>query len=136
MEPLGVTGSSVEASWDCGADNWRKDFVDCVRDLAPDVVRFGGDFSRYYKWREGVGPVAGRPWMRNYSWGGKETNRVGTREFVSFCRQVGAQPLYCFNFESDGIKSFQSTAEGNRSGTAQEAAEWVSYANDRFSFTC
>jgi alpha-L-arabinofuranosidase len=130
MEPLGATDSSVEASWDYGADTWRKDFVDCVRDLAPDVIRFGGDFSRYYKWREGVGPVATRPWMRNYSWGGKETNRVGTHEFVSFCRQVGAQPLYCVNFESDGIKSFQNTAEGNRGGTAQEAADWVSYAND------
>src|SRR5580658_10572593 len=76
MEPLGVTDSSVEASWNYDADDWRKDFVDVVRDLAPDTMRFGGLFSRYYHWREGVGPVAQRPWMRNYVWGGKETNRV------------------------------------------------------------
>src|SRR5579875_1724881 len=93
MEPLGVTDSSVEAAWDYAADDWRKDFVEAVSDLAPGLVRFGGNFSRYYKWREGVGPAAKRPAIRNYDWGGKETNRVGTHEFVSFCRRVGADPF-------------------------------------------
>jgi alpha-N-arabinofuranosidase len=130
MEPLGSTDGSVEAAWDYTLDAWRKDFVDTVRDLSPGVIRFGGNFSRYYKWREGVGPVNQRPWMRNYDWGGKETNRVGTHEFVSFCRQVGADPFYCVNFEGDGIESFKRTAEGDRTGSAQEAADWVSYAND------
>src|SRR6476620_1821195 len=80
MEPLGTTDSSVEAAWDYDKDDWRKDFVDVVKDLAPDVMRFGGLYSRYYKWREGVGPAAKRPWMRNYVWGGRETHRVGTHE--------------------------------------------------------
>src|SRR5882724_1531824 len=80
MEPLGATDSSVEASWDYDADDWRKDFVDIVRDLAPGVMRFGGLFSRFYHWREGVGPAARRPAMRNYVWGGTETNRIGTDE--------------------------------------------------------
>ena len=130
MEPLGATDGSVEASWDWDADDWRKDFVDVVRDLSPDVVRFGGLFSRYYHWRESVGPVSQRPSMRNYVWGGKETNRVGTHEFVDFCRRVGAAPLYCVNFLSDGEARYRVTPEGNRSGDAREAADWVSYAND------
>jgi alpha-L-arabinofuranosidase len=130
MEPLGVTDSSVEASWDYDLDDWRKDFVDAVKDLAPGAMRFGGLFSRHYKWREGVGPVARRPSIRNYFWGGKETNRAGTHEFVDFCRRVGAEPFYCVNFASDGEKRFLSTPEGNRTGDALEAADWVSYAND------
>ena len=130
MEPLGVTDGSVEASWDYDRDDWRKDFVDTVKDLAPGALRFGGLFSRHYKWREGVGPAAKRPAMRNYFWGGKETNRVGTHEFVDFCRRVGAEPLYCVNFLSDGEKRFLSTPEGNRTADANEAADWVSYAND------
>jgi alpha-N-arabinofuranosidase len=130
MEPLGATDSSVDASWDWDADDWRKDFVDLTRDLAPDVVRFGGLFSRYYHWREGVGQVSKRPAMRNYVWGGKETNRVGTHEFVDFCRRAGAAPLYCVNFLSDGEARYRATPEGNRSGDAREAADWVSYAND------
>ena len=48
---------SVEASWDYDRDDWRKDFVDTMKDLAPGAIRFGGLFSRYYKWREGVGPA-------------------------------------------------------------------------------
>src|SRR5678815_2507800 len=94
MEPLGITDSSVEACWSYDADNWRKDFIDTSKDLAPDVIRYGGLFSRYYKWREGVGPASERPLMRNYVWGGKETNRVGTHEFVDYCRRINAQPLY------------------------------------------
>ena len=57
MEPLGTTDSSVEASWDYGLDDWRSDFVTLTRDLAPGAIRFGGLFSRYYRWREGVGPA-------------------------------------------------------------------------------
>lgn len=130
MEPLGTTDSSVEAAWSYDRDDWRADFVEATKDLAPGMIRYGGLFSRYYKWREGVGPSDKRPLMRNYIWGGKETNRVGTREFVDLCRRVGAEPLYCVNFLSDGRKRFGDTREGNRTGDAREAADWVSYAND------
>ncbi|MGJ5815429.1 alpha-L-arabinofuranosidase [Paludibaculum fermentans] len=130
MEPLGTTDSSVEAAWDYDKDDWRQDFVEATRDLAPDVIRFGGLYSRHYKWREGVGPADKRPAIRNYFWGGKETNRVGTHEFVDYCRRVGAQPLYCVNFLADGEKRFHTTPEGDRTGDAREAADWVSYAND------
>jgi alpha-L-arabinofuranosidase len=130
MEPLGVTDSSVEAAWDYERDDWRKDFVDTTRELAPGMMRFGGLLSRYYKWREGVGPATKRPLYRNYVWGGKETHRVGTHEFADFCRRVNAEPMYCVNFLGDGEKRFANTPEGNRTGDAQEAADWVSYAND------
>ena len=127
MEPLGVTDSSVSAAWDYDSDAWRKDFVETLGDLSPGVIRFGGLFSRYYHWREGVGPPEKRPRMRNYVWGGFETNRVGTAEFVQLCRSAGAEPLYCVNFLSDGHREFWK--EG-RTGDAHEAADWVSYAND------
>jgi alpha-L-arabinofuranosidase len=130
MEPLGVTDSSVEASWDYERDDWRKDFVETTKDLAPGMMRFGGLLSRYYKWREGVGPTANRPLYRNYVWGGKETHRVGTHEFVDFCHRIGAEPMYCVNFLGDGDKRYVNAREGNRTGDAREAADWVSYAND------
>lgn len=131
MEPLGNTDGSVEASWDYDIDDWRPDLVETVSGLAPDCIRWGGAFIRYYKWREGIGPPAERPSMHNYIWGGKETNRVGTAELVSFCRRVGAEPLICVNLLSDGVKAYWKTRRGeNRKGDAREAADWVSYAND------
>src|SRR5437660_9679027 len=72
MEPLGVTDPSVEAAWDYERDDWRKDFIETTRELAPGMMRFGGLVSRYYKWHEGVGRASGRPPYRNYVWGGKE----------------------------------------------------------------
>ena len=130
MEPLGTTDGSVEAAWDYNTDAWRQDFIDVVADLAPGAIRFGGLYSRYHRWREGVGPVASRPLTRNYVWGGKETNRVGTHEFVDFCRRVKAEPFYCVNFVSDGERRYSAMPEGNRTGDAEEAADWVSYVND------
>ncbi|MFB3923256.1 MAG: alpha-L-arabinofuranosidase C-terminal domain-containing protein [Terriglobia bacterium] len=131
MEPLGITDGSVEAAWDYEADDWRQDLINVVKELSPDVIRFGGLYSRYYKWREGVGTPRRRPVMRNYAWGGIESNRVGTHEFVTFCRRVGAEPLYCVNFQSDGERRYWKTSEGEiRTADATEAADWVSYAND------
>jgi alpha-L-arabinofuranosidase len=130
MEPLGITDGSVEAAWNYDTDNWRQDFIDVVADLAPGAMRFGGLYSRYHHWRDGIGPPANRPLTRNYSWGGKETNRVGTHEFVDFCRRVKAEPFYCVNFLSDGDPRYRTMREGNRTGDAKEAADWVSYAND------
>lgn len=127
MEPLGVADSSVEASWDYEADDWRKDLVETTRGLAPDVIRWGGLYCRYYKWREGLGPARQRPPMYNYVWSGWETHRVGTHEFVDFCRRTGAAPLYCVNFSGDGVERYR---KDNRWGDAREAADWVSYAND------
>jgi alpha-L-arabinofuranosidase len=63
MEPLGITDSSVEAAWDYDTDDWRKDFVEIVKDLAPGVIRWGGLYSAYYKWRECVGPPEKSPWI-------------------------------------------------------------------------
>ncbi len=130
MEPLGVTDSSVDACWDWNRDDWREDFVELVRDLAPDVIRWGGSFIKNYKWREGVGPPAERPLSRSYVWGGVTTNRVGTGEFVDLCRRVGAEALMNVNFLSGGHPDYSGAGGDNRVGDAEEAADWVSYAND------
>ena len=130
MEPLGTTDGSVEAAWDHGRDRWRPDVVNATRDLAPTMLRWGGIFADFYRWREGVGPRAQRPPMLNLCWGGLESNQVGTAEFVDFARQIGAEPLICVNFESDGRENFRQAKGRLRTAAAREAAEWVAYCND------
>lgn len=129
MEPLGATDGSVEAAWDHIAQQWRPDVIEATRELAPSMVRWGGIFTDYYRWREGVGPRDQRQPMLNLLWGGIESNQVGTAELVDFCRQVGAEPLVCVNFESDGRERFMRVGENIRTGDAREAAEWVAYCN-------
>lgn len=123
MEPLGTADGSVEAAWDFGNDCWRSDFIETVKELAPTCIRWGGIFSSYYKWREGVGPRDKRIPMYNYAWGGIETNQIGTHEFIDLCRLVGAEPLICVNFMSDGRPEYIKTVRGeNRSGSSVEAS--------------
>jgi len=131
MEPLGTTDSSVDAAWDFSADRWREDVVDITQQLAPALMRWGGCFCSYYRWKEGVGPMAQRKPMLNQLWGGIYNNQVGTHEFVDFCRRVGADPLIVVNFESDGRKYWAVSPKGDvRSGDAKEAGEWVDYCNN------
>jgi alpha-L-arabinofuranosidase len=104
--------------------------VDATRELAPPMMRWGGIFSDFYRWREGVGPRDTRPFMLNPLWGGIESNQVGTGEFVDLCRRVGAEPLICVNFESDGRKQYTRVKDRVRTADAQESAEWVAYCND------
>jgi alpha-L-arabinofuranosidase len=131
MEPLGTTDSSVAAAWDHLENRWKGDVVETTRTLAPPLLRWGGCFSSYYRWKEGVGPRDQRQPMLNLLWGGVETNQVGTVEFVDFCGQVGADPLMNVNFESDGREHWMMDPRGSvRSAGPDEAAEWVAYCND------
>ncbi len=130
MEPLGATDGSVEAAWNHLRDQWREDVVDVTRELAPPMLRWGGIFSDFYRWREGVGPRHLRRPMLNLLWGGIESNQVGTAEFVELCRLAGAEPLICVNFESGGRKQYMKVKDSVRTADAREAAEWVSYCND------
>ncbi len=131
MEPLGTTDSSVDAAWDFSRDVWREDLVETTRELAPTLIRWGGCFISFYRWKEGVGPMNRRKPMVNLLWGGIYNNQVGTREFVEFCRTVGAEPLLCVNFESDGRKGWARSPKGEvRSAGPEEAADWVDYCNN------
>lgn len=129
MEPLGATDGSVEAAWDHVQDRWRPDVIRATQELAPSMMRWGGIFTDYYRWREGVGPRSQRKPMTNLLWGGIESNQIGTAEFVEFCHRVKADPLICVNFESDGRERYMRAREGVRTGNAEEAAEWVAYCN-------
>src|ERR671937_897402 len=130
MEPLGATDGSVEAAWDHLRNDWREDVVAVTRELGPTMMRWGGIFADFYRWREGVGPRERRPSMLNLLWGGIESNQVGTSEFVHLCRRVGAEPLICVNFESDGRRQYMNARGRVRTGDASEAAAWVAYCND------
>jgi alpha-L-arabinofuranosidase len=130
IEPLGATDGSVEAAWDHSADRWREDVVTVTRELAPTMMRWGGIFVDFYRWREGVGPRNQRPSMLNLLWGGVESNQVGSTEFVDLCRTVGADPLICVNFESDGRQQYMKAKDSVRTADAKEAAAWVAYCND------
>lgn len=99
-------------------DGLDPDAVAMAKALQTPLVRFGGNFTSSYHWRNGIGPRDKRVSMRNLAWGIPEYNTLGTDEFLHFCRLIGAQPQVALNLGS---------------GTPQEAAAWVRYIDDHWS---
>jgi alpha-L-arabinofuranosidase len=94
---------------------YRSDVLDLLKQMKINVVRWpGGNFVSNYHWRDGVGPREGRPTRAEVAWGGLESNRFGTNEFIDYCRQLGAEPYICLNMGT---------------GTLEEALAWVEYCN-------
>lgn len=91
----------------------RNDVLGALKTLQVPLMRWpGGCFADEYHWREGVGPVAGRPARPNNSWGGLETNRFGTHEFFDLAELVGSRTYVNANIGS---------------GTPQEMTDWLEY---------
>jgi len=93
------------------------DMVSMIKAMKSPVIRFGGNFTSAYHWRDGVGPKDKRVSMKNVAWGIPEYNTFGTDEFLKFCELVGARPQIALNLGS---------------GTAEEGAAWVKHVNDRW----
>ncbi|MGD0909840.1 MAG: alpha-L-arabinofuranosidase C-terminal domain-containing protein [Candidatus Acidiferrales bacterium] len=98
-------------------DGLNPEAIEFAKALKMPTLRFGGNFTSGYHWRDGVGPMDKRVSMLNTAWGQPEYNQFGTDEFLEFAKLVGAQPLFCLNMGS---------------GTVQEAVDWVKYVNARW----
>jgi alpha-L-arabinofuranosidase len=95
-------------------DGMDPDMIAMARNLKTSIVRFGGNYTSAYHWRDGVGPRDKRVSMLNIAWGIPEYNQFGTDEFLRFCERIGAQPQIALNLGT---------------GTPEEAAAWVQYVN-------
>jgi alpha-N-arabinofuranosidase len=99
-------------------DGLDPEMVAMAKAMKTPLVRFGGNFTSAYHWRDGVGPRDKRINMLNIAWGIPEYNQFGTDEFLNFCRLIGAQPQIALNLGS---------------GTPEEAADWVRYVDQHWS---
>ena len=98
-------------------DGMDPEMIEMSRALRSPVLRYGGNFTSGYHWRDGVGPIDKRVTMLNQAWGMPEYNHFGTDELLRFCRLIGAEPQIALNLGS---------------GTPEEAADWVRYVNARW----
>jgi alpha-L-arabinofuranosidase len=99
-------------------DGVRSDVLERVKALRPAFVRWpGGNVAQDYHWMWGIGQRDRRPTWVNLAWKNEiESGDFGTDEFVSFCRNIGAEPSITVNVEGGGA-------------SAEEAAAWVEYCN-------
>ena len=98
-------------------DGLDPEMVAMAKEMKTPLVRFGGNFTSAYHWRDGIGPRDKRVSMLNIAWGIPEYNQFGTDEFLHFCELIGAQPQIALNLGS---------------GTPEEAADWVRYVDQHW----
>lgn len=96
-------------------DGLDPDAVAMARSMHTPLVRFGGNFTSGYHWRDGIGPRDKRVSTMNLAWGIPEYNTFGTDEFLEFCHLIGAEPQVALNMGT---------------GSPSEAADWVRYVNE------
>jgi len=94
---------------------FRRDVLDLLRDLRVSVLRWpGGNFVSNYHWQDGIGPRQARPPRPELAWGGVDSNRFGTDEYLRYCAELGTEPYICLNMGT---------------GTLAEALAWIEYCN-------
>ena len=98
-------------------DGMDPDVIAMARDLHSPLIRFGGNFTSAYDWKDGIGPRDKRVSKLNVSWGIPEYNTFGTDEFLEFCKLIHAQPQIALNLGT---------------GTPEEAAGWVQYVDSHW----
>jgi alpha-N-arabinofuranosidase len=97
------------------ARGYRGDVLGLLRELRMGVLRWpGGNFVSNYHWADGIGPKDSRPRRPELAWGGEESNRFGTDEFLEYCAELGTEPYICLNMGT---------------GSLAEALGWVEYCN-------
>jgi alpha-L-arabinofuranosidase len=98
-----------------GPRGFRGDVLGLLRELRIGVLRWpGGNFASNYHWTDGIGPRHTRPRRPELAWGGTESNRFGTDDFLAYCAALGAAPYICLNMGT---------------GTLAEALAWIEYCN-------
>jgi alpha-N-arabinofuranosidase len=99
------------------ADNikgFRADILHDLKEMNLGIIRWGGNASSGYNWRDGVGERDKRAPRYDYAWSAMESNDVGTDEYMTLCKLLNVEPYIGVN------AGF---------GDAYSAAQWVQYVN-------
>jgi alpha-L-arabinofuranosidase len=122
ISPL-IFGAAVEWTengnliFDPASGRIRPDVVNALKPIKISVVRFpGGILADHYHWRDAIGSRQSRPSRTNPMDNSEHANNFGTDEFISFCRQINAEPLITANAGT---------------GSLDEALGWQKYFHDQ-----
>jgi alpha-L-arabinofuranosidase len=105
------------------AEGFRTDVLDALAALRFTAMRYpGGNFVSGYNWRDGVGPRELRPTRFAWAWFSRESNLVGTDEFLALAQRMGWTPMMAVNLgrgrpdEASALLEYCNGALGTREG--------------------
>ena len=134
--PLSIGFASVmpEKLWKNRKNGMRPDLAAKVDDMSPAFVRFpggcyveGGDrFADAFDWKNSLGPIDARKGLAHSMWGYPNTFGLGYHEYLQWCEDMGADPLFVVNC---GINHRQITPMADMGKWVDNALEAIEYAN-------
>ncbi|MEY4914155.1 MAG: hypothetical protein RJA02_424, partial [Armatimonadota bacterium] len=87
-------------TWNNRPNGLRSDIAKMIADMKPAFVRFpggcvveGGSPEMTYRWKDGIGPVEER-YERWNAWNYRRTHGMGALEYLQFCEDLKAQPMW------------------------------------------
>ena len=87
----------------------RRDLAEKIAALHPSFMRFPGGCvvegnktadhpqTNRFEWKKTIGPIEERPGHYNNNWMYPVTDGLGMMEYLEFCEDIGAQPLFVCN---------------------------------------
>jgi len=118
----------------------RRDLAQMLADLHPRFMRFpGGCYVEgrtgwdrdpanptRWEWKKTIGPVEQRPGHRNQQWGYWVSDGQGYHEFLQFCEDIGAAPMFVCNvgMGHGWVQDYRNIGE-----FIQETLDAIEYAN-------
>ena len=119
-------------------NGFRRDMGQMLADIKPTFMRFPGgcyiegqwdnekndDFR--YLWKNSVGPVESRIPLWNNRWGYMVTNGQGIYEYLLYCEDIGAVPMYVVNI---GVGHEWAHDYNDLGEYIQEALDVIEYCN-------
>jgi len=116
--------SMMPQSWQA-AGGFRPDLLKAIAEIRAPIIRWpGGCFASPYRWKDGIGPQHKRHVTPRELWDDLDINSLGTDEFISLCRKVGAEPLIVVN-----IGTPQWNDDADTYDFLQDALDWIEYCN-------
>ena len=118
----------------------RRDLGQMLADMHPRFMRFPGgcyiegrtgwdrdpNNSTRWEWKKTIGPIEERPGHRNQQWGYWVSDGQGYHEFLQFCEDIGAAPMFVCNV---GMGHGWVVDYRNIGDFIQETLDAIEYAN-------
>ena len=131
---VGYVSLMPEKLWKGRKNGMRPDLAERVAAMDPAFVRFpggcyveGGDrFADAFDWKRSLGPVDARKGLAHSMWGYPNTFGLGYHEYLQWCEDLGADPLFVVNA---GIDHAQVTPMAEMGPWVQSALDAIEYAN-------
>lgn len=121
-------------TWKNRKNGMRPDLAQLLYDTHPKFLRFPGgcyvegqdSYDNAFQWKKTLGPIENRPGHQNVNWGYRSQDGLGFDEYLQFCEDLGAAPLFVVNI---GLGHNFTIPVSDIDSLVQNTLDAIEYAN-------